>query len=85
MRAGQNRESDHIGIFLMTFADYNPDEAVRFWERMESLSQGQHIPEILSDHPSDARRIHDIQSWVPKAKAAKQAYGEGRIAPSQGS
>jgi predicted Zn-dependent protease len=79
----QESEADHIGIFLMAFADYDPQQAVHFWERMESLSQGRQIPEVLSDHPSDARRVHDIQDWVPKARAAKQAYKDGNIAGNQ--
>jgi predicted Zn-dependent protease len=79
----QESEADHIGLFLMTFAGYDPDEAVRFWRRMERLSANQpRPPEILSDHPSDARRIHDIEGWIPRARAAKQAYDEGRIAPA---
>jgi predicted Zn-dependent protease len=69
----------------MTFARYNPQEAVKFWERMERLSSGGgRLPEILSDHPSDARRMHDLQSWVPRARAAKQAFDEGRIEPARG-
>jgi predicted Zn-dependent protease len=78
----QESEADHIGLFLMTFAGYDPDEAVQFWQRMQQLS-GQHgsLPEILSDHPSDARRIKDLEQWVSKAKAAKRAYDEGKIAP----
>lgn len=77
----QEAEADHIGLFLMTFAGYNPDEAVRFWERMEQAGGRQGIPEILSDHPSDAHRIQNIRAWIPKARAAKQAFDEGRIAP----
>lgn len=77
----QESEADHIGIFLMTFAGYNPDEAVRFWERMEqATARGGHPPEILSDHPSDARRIANLRRWVPEAKAGKRAFDEGRIA-----
>jgi predicted Zn-dependent protease len=76
----QESEADHIGIFLMTFAGYNPEEAVRFWGRMRQLSQGREIPEILSDHPSDERRIHDIEHWVPRAEAAKRAFDKGNIA-----
>jgi predicted Zn-dependent protease len=76
----QESEADHIGIFLMTFAGYNPEEATRFWERMRQLSQGREIPEILSDHPSDERRIRDIERWVPKAEAAKRAFDKGNIA-----
>lgn len=77
----QESEADHIGIFLMTFAGYNPEEAVRFWERMEQESARRgHPPEILSDHPSDAHRIASIRKWIPTAKAALQAYKEGRVA-----
>ena len=53
----QESEADHIGLFLMTFAGYNPEEAVRFWDRMQQAAGGQQrVPEILSDHPSDAFR-----------------------------
>jgi predicted Zn-dependent protease len=78
----QEAEADHIGLFLMTFAGYDPREAVHFWERMQQVSGGrQAIPEILSDHPSDAHRIQKMKEWVPKAVAAKQAYDKGDIAP----
>jgi predicted Zn-dependent protease len=79
----QESEADHIGIFLMTFAGYDPHQAIVFWERMEEVSRGRgHVPEILSDHPSDARRIAQIKEWVPQALAAKKAYEEGNIAPA---
>jgi predicted Zn-dependent protease len=81
----QESEADHIGVFLMTFAGYDPREAVAFWQHMKRISdqQGQ-IPEILSDHPSDQRRIAQLEEWVPKAEAAKKAYDEKRIAPARG-
>jgi predicted Zn-dependent protease len=79
----QESEADHIGVFLMTLAGYDPDEANRFWDRMQRIAGGrQAIPEILSDHPSDERRIRQLEKWIPRAKAAKQAYDEGRIAPA---
>ena len=79
----QESEADHIGVFLMTFAGYDPHQAVVFWEEMKRLSDQQgHIPEILSDHPSDERRIAQLKEWVPKALAGKKAYDEGRIAPA---
>jgi predicted Zn-dependent protease len=79
----QESEADHIGLFLMTFAGYDPDEAVNFWERMQQVTAGRGPPEILSDHPSDERRIRDLKEWIPKAKAAKKAYDEGNIAPER--
>jgi metalloendopeptidase OMA1, mitochondrial len=81
----QEAEADHIGLFLMTFAGYDPEAAIRFWERMQQAAGGQQkVPEILSDHPSDAHRIQNMKAWVPKAKAAKQAFDEGRIKPPPG-
>jgi metalloendopeptidase OMA1, mitochondrial len=38
-------------------------------------------PELLSDHPSDSKRIAQIGTWVAPARAAKRAYDEGRIEP----
>jgi predicted Zn-dependent protease len=80
----QESEADHIGTFLMTFAGYDPREAIRFWERMQQVNTRGRPPEILSDHPSDARRIRAIDEWVPKALAGKKAFDEGRIAPARG-
>jgi predicted Zn-dependent protease len=79
----QESEADHIGTFLMTFAGYDPRQAVVFWKHMEQL-QGQHgkTPQILSDHPSDEQRIRQLEEWVPKAIAGKKAFDEGRVAPS---
>jgi len=79
----QESEADHIGLFLMTFANYDPAEAVRFWERMAQASGGGRAPEILSDHPSDANRVAQIRQWVNSARAAKQAYDAGRVAPAR--
>jgi predicted Zn-dependent protease len=79
----QESEADHIGVFLMTFAGYQPEEAVRFWVNMRRANQGgARRPEFLSDHPSDERRIQDMKKWVPMARAGKKAFDEGRIAPS---
>jgi predicted Zn-dependent protease len=78
----QESEADHIGVFLMAFARYDPDEAVRFWEKMEALSRDQgRPPTILSDHPSDAQRIRQLRRWSATAKEALLAWKMGRIAP----
>jgi metalloendopeptidase OMA1, mitochondrial len=81
----QESEADHIGVFLMTFAGYDPDQAVAFWERMAAaMSHTGRPPEILSDHPSDEHRIAQLKMWVPQAKGAKRAFDQGRIAPAGG-
>jgi predicted Zn-dependent protease len=80
----QESEADHIGVFLMPFAGYDPNKAVGFWRRMDQATgAGGRLPEFLSDHPNPAHRIRDLQGWAPKAIAAKRAYDEGRIAPSR--
>jgi len=79
----QESEADHIGLFLMTFAGYDPDQAVVFWQRMRQAQRGGELPEILSDHPSDIHRINQMRAWVPQAKAAKVAYDHHRIAASR--
>jgi len=78
----QESEADHIGVFLMTFAGYDPEAALNFWTRMSEISarRGQ-LPEILSDHPSDERRIAQLQAWIPLAKAGKEAYDQGKVVP----
>jgi predicted Zn-dependent protease len=78
----QESEADHIGLFLMTFAGYDADEALVFWQKMERLQRGGELPEILSNHPSDRRRIDQIRRWIPQVKAGKQAYEQHRIAPA---
>lgn len=78
----QESEADHIGLFLMTFAGYDPEAAVKFWERMQQANRHAGMPEILSDHPSDAHRVQALREWVPKARGAKKAFDEGRIVRS---
>jgi predicted Zn-dependent protease len=80
----QESEADHIGVFLMTFAGYNPEDAVRFWGRMAEMTGGSGVPEILSDHPSDERRIRQMQGWARAAAGAYAAYKRGRIAHDRG-
>jgi predicted Zn-dependent protease len=81
----QESEADHVGLFLMTFAGYDPEQAVIFWDRMRTAtSGGSRPPEILSDHPSDSKRIAQMGSWIAPAKAAKRAYDEGRVLPRTG-
>jgi predicted Zn-dependent protease len=78
----QETEADHIGVFLMTFAGYDPHAALAFWERMREASAGGiQLPEILSDHPADARRLAQLPEWIPLAEGAKRAYDQGQIAP----
>jgi predicted Zn-dependent protease len=66
-------EADHLGLIFMAMAGYNPDEAVKFWQRMASLKQDGGPPEFLSTHPSDAKRINQIKNLLPEARQYYQA------------
>lgn len=60
-------EADRIGLILMAKAGYNPEASVEFWKRMaEAGGKGSGI-ELLSTHPSDERRIKDLQAALPEA------------------
>ncbi len=66
----QESEADRLGLVFMAMAGYDPNEAVGFWERMAQAKQSQGggaPPEFLSTHPSDARRINNIQRLIPEA------------------
>lgn len=69
----QELEADKLGLIFMAMAGYNPNEAVQFWTRMSKAGNGRKPPELLSTHPSDARRIRDIQSQLPEAMKYYQA------------
>jgi len=62
-------EADAVGLKYMAYAGYDPREAPRFWERMQSLSGGAQGPEWLSTHPSHGRRIEQIEELLPEALA----------------
>jgi predicted Zn-dependent protease len=59
-------EADHIGLILMKKSGYDPKEAVAFWQRMSANSGGKAPAEFMSTHPSDAKRIADIQALIDK-------------------
>ncbi len=62
-------EADHMGLLLMAKAGYDPNEAVKFWERMSQASSGSQggIANFLSTHPSDEKRIKDLKSHMAEA------------------
>jgi predicted Zn-dependent protease len=60
-------EADYIGLILMAKAGYHPGAAVEFWERMLEHSKGQRIPEFLSTHPNDEKRIAAMKERLPEA------------------
>lgn len=60
-------DADRYGLIWTAMAGYNPQEAIGLWERMEKASTGQKPPEFLSTHPSEGRRIDQINKYLPEA------------------
>lgn len=59
-------ESDHLGLVFMQLAGYDASEAIGFWQRM--AAEGGSVPEFLSTHPSDERRVKEISSFLASEK-----------------
>lgn len=68
-------EADQIGIYLAAIAGYDPYEASKLWERMDTQSGGQAPPEFLSTHPSNQSRIDNLKALAPKAAAEAKKFG----------
>lgn len=61
----QESEADHLGIVFAAMAGYDPMVAIDFWKRMSAATGNSYS--LLSDHPSDASRIKNIQGWMAEA------------------
>lgn len=60
-------EADHIGLIFAAMAGYDPRVAVDFWKRMSAQSGAGNSNDTFSDHPSDAKRIANIERLMPEA------------------
>ena len=60
-------EADRLGLIFAAMAGYDPQLAIPFWQRMAQQSGGSAKSEIFSDHPSDEKRIAELQKRMPEA------------------
>lgn len=81
----QELEADKMGLVLMALAGYNPEYAVSLWQKMEKNSGGA-SSSFWSTHPSEAKRIQEIQAYLPEAlkyyKKPQQKAQEVRPTPT---
>ncbi len=68
-------EADKLGMVFMTMAGYNPEEAIRLWQRMKEQSEGAAPPEFLSTHPSNDTRIDNLKQYLPVARMKAREFG----------
>ncbi len=66
-------EADHLGLIFMTMAGYDPNEAIAFWTRMASNGSSNQ-PGFLSTHPTDAKRIARLKTYIPEALKYRGKY-----------
>lgn len=71
----QESEADHIGLIYLARAGYDPEQAVKFWERFAAFNQqaGGDTPWFLRTHPLDTVRIQQLKDWIPAARAQAPA------------
>lgn len=71
-------EADYIGLRYASKAGYDPRASTTFWKKMAAQSKAGGLPEFLRTHPSDERRIADLENWIPEAlplyDAARRRY-----------
>ncbi len=64
-------EADELGLELCYRAGFDPDAAVKLWTKMINQSSGSgQVPELLSTHPSDERRIANLQALSIQLKSS---------------
>lgn len=60
-------EADYIGLLIMAMAGYDIDQAPVFWEKMTANKKSSSF-DLLSTHPSDEKRIAQINAAIPEIK-----------------
>ncbi|MCC6933055.1 MAG: M48 family metalloprotease [Deltaproteobacteria bacterium] len=61
-------EADHIGLMLMAKAGYNPEAAIKFWERMRSDPDLSSNLKYFTSHPTTEDRLGALRTVLPKAQ-----------------
>lgn len=66
-------EADYIGLRFSAYAGYDPRASVTFWQKMAAQGGKGKMPELLSTHPSDDRRIANLQAQIPEVMPIYEA------------
>jgi predicted Zn-dependent protease len=70
-------EADKMGAIYAAKAGYDPRAAITFWQKMAAQKTAEKdaakVPPWLSTHPSDAKRIADLQAYMPQVMPLYEA------------
>jgi predicted Zn-dependent protease len=74
----QESEADAVGLRYMAQAGFDPRAAIYLWKNMSNVNKGR-VPEFLSSHPSDDRRLDSIvKSITPALVQFNEARESGK-------
>jgi len=76
-------EADKLGLIFMAMAGYDPQEAPKFWQRMNALAGSPPVPEWMSTHPSPETRIQDLNAYMPTALKYSRKYEKKNELPTK--
>jgi predicted Zn-dependent protease len=62
----QETEADYLGLIFSSLSGFDIRESVKIWERMKKSNKNNEVPEWMSTHPSNLRRIQSLQKWIPE-------------------
>ncbi|MDO4640121.1 MAG: M48 family metallopeptidase [Neisseria sp.] len=69
----QENQADEGGMKLMAQAGYNPQGAVSLWQKLEKIESNDNLKTaIVSSHPTNKRRMENLQKMLPEALKAYQ-------------
>ena len=60
----QESEADYLGLIFSSLSGYDIRETTKIWERMKKSNKGKEPLEFMSTHPSNDRRIDQINNWM---------------------
>lgn len=69
-------EADRLGLIIMSVSGYDPNSAATFWE---SMSSGNSTSDFFSTHPSDEKRVKNLNSCVSEAQGYATKSGTKAI------
>ncbi|MEX2162635.1 MAG: M48 family metallopeptidase [Sulfuricaulis sp.] len=83
----EERDADRKGVEYMAAAGFDPQGAVRVWEKMSSAGAGFSIP-FLSTHPMSSERIENMRNMAAGAAATSKRFSQasdasGATTPTQ--